>query len=365
VKVIDIDSHSNPSNKVLAIDREYMYIGPNYYFDGTGTRLTLLNNKVIQIFQNDEKRISYKSNVDGKAAHYDASVRYQEVTDAGIDFQLISVGSTDLFAYIDAEAGAALCRAHNDFLYNTFIKVYPKTFGGLPLLPLQDIKLALGELERCVNDLGMKVLLMPTNWKGIDMANTYWWNFYERALDLGIETIIVHVSAVFPDCQWVGKERFLALGPDGTRGRRIVSTPFENCSNVVNLIFGGMLSAFPDFKIAFLEGGTEFIVGLKHRMEETVEDLAYMRNKLSQPLERYFDRMYFTVDSTMLKNDGRCLKYVLDELGPDHLLFGSDYPHEAESLDTCNLIKNLPGISDHVKEKILGRNAITLLGGAL
>jgi predicted TIM-barrel fold metal-dependent hydrolase len=64
----------------------------------------------------------------------------------------------------------------------------------------------------------------------------------------------------------------------------------------------------------------------------------------------------------MLKDDGRCLKYVLEELGPDHLLFGSDYPHEAESLETCGLIKNLPGIADDVKEKILGRNAIALMG---
>jgi predicted TIM-barrel fold metal-dependent hydrolase len=82
-------------------------------------------------------------------------------------------------------------------------------------------------------------------------------------------------------------------------------------------------------------------------------------------LERYFDRLYFTVDSTMLKDDGRCLKYVLEELGPDHLLFGSDYTHEAESLETCALIKNVPGIADEVKEKILGANAIALLGGKL
>src|SRR5262247_1608347 len=79
VKVIDIDSHSNPRNNVLAIDPEYMHIGPNAYIDGNGTRVTILNNKIIQIFRNDEKKISYKSDIDGKAAHYDASVRYREV----------------------------------------------------------------------------------------------------------------------------------------------------------------------------------------------------------------------------------------------------------------------------------------------
>ena len=126
-----------------------------------------------------------------------------------------------------------------------------------------------------------------------------------------------------------------------------------------------MLSSFPDFKVAFLEGATEFIVGLKHRMEETLEDLPYLRNKLTQPLEQYLNRIYFTVDSLMLKNNGRCLKYVLEELGPDHLLFGSDYPHEAESLETCAQIKDVPGVSDEVKAKILGTNAISLLGGVL
>src|SRR5262245_62448017 len=108
MKIIDIDSHSNPSNKVLDIDKRYAHIGPHYYFDGNGTRLTLLDNKIIQIFQNEEKNISYKKNIDGKAAHYDASVRHQEVTMAGIDFWLISVGGTDLFAYIVVDTAAAL-----------------------------------------------------------------------------------------------------------------------------------------------------------------------------------------------------------------------------------------------------------------
>jgi predicted TIM-barrel fold metal-dependent hydrolase len=52
-------------------------------------------------------------------------------------------------------------------------------------------------------------------------------------------------------------------------------------------------------------------------------------------------------------------------LGPDRLLFGSDYPHEAESLETCALIKDISGVSDEAKAKILGSNAISLLGGAL
>ena len=64
---------------------------------------------------------------------------------------------------------------------------------------------AIKELERCVKDLGMRAFLMPTNWNGIDMADPYWWNFWDRVRELGITGIIVHIGSLAGP--WVGKER--------------------------------------------------------------------------------------------------------------------------------------------------------------
>jgi predicted TIM-barrel fold metal-dependent hydrolase len=142
-----------------------------------------------------------------------------------------------------------------------------------------------------------------------------------------------------------------------------VSQPFEYCTNIINLIFGGMMVVFPEFRFAFLEAGAEFAVVLKHRIEENLEQIGYLREMLPYPLEWYFDRFYFLVDDRMLENDGKLLRPVKEELGVDHLFFGSDYPHSDGHLDTSTRIRELTWLTEEEKEAILGKNVQTLMGG--
>jgi predicted TIM-barrel fold metal-dependent hydrolase len=204
---------------------------------------------------------------------------------------------------------------------------------------------------------------MPTNWNGIDMADTHWWNFWDNVRELGLTGIVLHVGSLAGP--WVGRERLGVLGPDGTTGRRIISQPFEYCTNILNLIFGGMMDVFTDFRFAFLEAGAEFAVMLKHRIDENLEQLPYLREKTAHPLKWYFDRFYFLVDDVLLEEDGKRLRYAVDELGADHLFFGSDYPHEDGHLDSCVRLKEVSWLSDQEKELILCKNAETLIGHKL
>jgi aminocarboxymuconate-semialdehyde decarboxylase len=305
------------------------------------------------------------ANKEGKtkwnAANYDGSARYEQVKEAGIDLQYVSCGTVGQFNYIDAKVGAAFCRANNNFMYKEFSKRYPTTFTGVPQLPLQDISEAIKELERCVKDLGMRTFLMPTNWNGIDMADPHWWNFYDKVREFGIRGIIGHIGSFAGP--WVGQERLkVLLGPEGTSPRRILSQPFEYSTNIVNLIFGGMMDVFPEFRFAFLEAGAEFAIVIKHRIEENLEQIAYLREMLAHPLEWYFDRFYFLMDDRMLKNEGKILQYAIEELGADHLFFGSDYPHPDGHLDTAAQLNDLSGISESKKQQILGGNAVMLMG---
>jgi aminocarboxymuconate-semialdehyde decarboxylase len=364
MKVIDIDSHSRPRPADYVVEPEYDHLRPRSYRDARGNNREVFNNKVVTVRTRGESDIAVRG---GRGAwgpaNFDGAVRYEQVTEAGIDLQFVSAGTVGEFNYIDGKVGAAFCRAANNFIYERFVQPYPHRFTGLPQLPLQDIPEAIKELERCVKELGMRTFLMPTNWDGIDMADPHWWNFWDKVRDLGITGIIVHIGSLAGP--WVGKERLAVLGPDGTTGRRIVSQPFEYCTNICNLIFGGMMDSFPEFRFAFLEAGAEFAIVLKHRIEENLEQIAYLQDMVTQPADKYFERFYFLVDDLLLEDDGRRLEYAIRELGEDQLFFGSDYPHSDGHLDTVARVRALANVSTEVKDKILGRNANALFGGTL
>jgi aminocarboxymuconate-semialdehyde decarboxylase len=363
MKIVDMDSHSVPREQDYNIDSTYSYLKPRAYIDARGTRRVVFNNQIRLVAASGEKGVIYnkKEESDRRRAYYDGSIRYEQITKAGIDFQFIMAGGgpTD-FNYIDAAVGASFCRAYNNFLFESFMKPYPKTFSGLPALPIQSIPEAIKELERCVKDLRMLSFVMPTNWDGIDMADPYWWNFYDKVREFGITTLVVHIDSIPSEVKWVGKERLKVLGPDGTRGRRIAATPFEYCTNIINLIYSGLMDSFPEFKFLFLEGCTEFAMPLKRRMAETMEQLPYLQEMLSEPLQKYFDRLYFLIDDGLIEEDGEWLKRAIKEFGADHLLFGSDYPHE-DSLQLCQRLNEISDISTDVKTKILSKNAMNLL----
>lgn len=358
MKIIDLDSHSEPRGQDYDIGPQYLHLRPRVYVDAKGNLRELFHNKVMKIAHGGQQTLA-ASEGKHRAGEYDGSVRYEQITAAEIDFQFITAGNNTMFSYIDSKVGAAFCKAYNNFLYEKFMCPYPNTFSGLPQLPLQDVSEAIKELERCVENLGMRSFIMPTNWNGIDMADPYWWNFYERVRDLGITAIFVHIESLSPDSPWVGKERLAVLGPDGTRGRRILSHPFENCTNIVNLMFGGMMDAFPEFRFAFLKVGASFATVLKHRIKENLKRVPYLRDMLTQPLENYFDRFYFPVEDLLEADDnGKLLRYAIEVLGAEHLFFGSNYPRSGGNMD-------LSAVSPEVKEKILGGNAVALMGGKL
>src|SRR5262245_3153358 len=61
--------------------------------------------------------------------------------------------------------GPAVARVANDYIAG-IVREHPARFFGLCVLPLQDMKASLTELERCVARLGMKGVLLYTNLAG-------------------------------------------------------------------------------------------------------------------------------------------------------------------------------------------------------
>ena len=128
-----------------------------------------------------------------------------------------------------------------------------------------------------------------------------------------------------------------------------------------------MMDNFPDFRFAFLEADAEFAIVHKHRIEDNLDNVPYLKDMLSHPLEWYFDRLYFLVEGEMFEHNAKRLRQAIDEFGEDHLFFGSDMPH-TDGLDNIAAVaefKKMDGLSDKVKEKILGGNAFRIIGDSV
>src|SRR5215210_5820568 len=88
--------------------------------------------------------------------------RLRDMDRMGVDVQAISVAPPQYFYWAEPEVGAKLCSMINDRLFE-IVHAHPDRFVGLGTLPLQDLDLAMAELERLVDDLGFHGLEICTN----------------------------------------------------------------------------------------------------------------------------------------------------------------------------------------------------------
>jgi predicted TIM-barrel fold metal-dependent hydrolase len=119
---------------------------------------------------------------------------------------------------------------------------------------------------------------------------------------------------------------------------------------MLRLILGGVLERHPMLKIVHPHAGgvLPYLMG---RVEEQTEVKRRARDHIRQPPMAYYRQVYLDLVSPALP----ALRYAVDFMPPDRLLFGSDHPWVAiETL--LDLVRAL-GLPKEVQERILGSNA--------
>src|SRR6266540_48352 len=81
--------------------------------------------------------------------------RLSDMDAQGVDVQVVSI-HTPFFGYhLDPAQGRQLARDVNDEIAG-MVRQWPRRFAGLATLPVQDVKVAIDELERAVTALGLR-----------------------------------------------------------------------------------------------------------------------------------------------------------------------------------------------------------------
>jgi len=274
---------------------------------------------------------------------WDSALRLEDLDRQGVDLQVISATPV-LFSYHrPAEQALEIARIFND----AALEMCGRASGrleGLCQVPLQDIDASCGEVSRCMEagHIGVQIG-NHVGTKNLDDAGIV--TFLHHCADIGAP-VLVH------PWDMMAQERMPKYMMPWT-----VAMPAETQLAISALVLSGAFDRLPKtLRICFAHGGGSFAY-LLGRMQNAWEHQPLARGGAElQPME-YLDRFY--VDSAIF--DQRALKLLVDVMGEDRVMLGSDYPYPLGEERIGELIRK-SRFSDVVKRKMLASNAGEFFG---
>lgn len=224
---------------------------------------------------------------------------------------------------------------------------------AIGVLALGEPEQAADELQRTVDEYGIRALILPTTAGGRPLDDPVFEPVFSLIERLGL-VVFMHPTTAVPS------ERFGMYGI-----HVLVGFPFETTLAVTRMIFNGVLERHPDLKLVLAHGGGN-LVFLRGRLDSAYEATGweadpYFRQHISRPPSAYLDRLYY--DTCALSE--RSNRFAIETMGADRVVFGSDYPFDIgdpEGRRSVPVIETLPPAD---REKINSGNALRLLGGLL
>jgi predicted TIM-barrel fold metal-dependent hydrolase len=283
----------------------------------------------------------------------DPEVRLGLMEKYGIDMQALLAHNwiTPPVRKVFSEEEQEELRRRNNRENFSLCKAYPGKFVNICAFSLLDMKLALDELKRCVQEFDCRAVCLATNHLGKGLDTPEFLPFFERVAEHDLP-VYLHPT------DWESCYPLVDMAT-GWRMMHVFGWPFDTTQAVWRLIFGGVLDRFPTLKVITHHLGA-FIPYFSRRVE--INQKMYLSKALPRPITEYWKNLYG--DTAM---DGTRAAYPcgLSFFGPDRMLFGTDYPYGLEEGEDF-IRENLAGIremtvSEEIRKKILGGNARRLL----
>ena len=247
---------------------------------------------------------------------------------------------------LDPPLAAAIARAYNDWLHE-FCQADPDRLIGAGMISPFDIENAVSESIRCVKELGFKgVFLRPNE---VDERN--WYDSYYDPLWSALEELQVPLG--FHEGVASGLPQTGDKFRDSFMLQHVFTHPVELMLATASFCGGGILEHHPKLRVAFLEGNCSWVPFLLWRLDEHCElwGDVYAPDLKMAPSEYYKRQCFASVEA-----DEDLVKYVIDYMGNNHLVFSTDFPHpDSKWPGSVNRFLELP-IADEDKKQILWDN---------
>jgi len=336
--------------QVTGIGRAYPEAAPN--FVGGGDDEVGWETMVEDDATNWDEDSKYKMSRPGG---HDPVARLVDMDAEGIDVAVLY--PTAMLTWIEeADIYGAACRAYNNWLHD-YCAVSPSRLYPVALVPLQDPAAAIIEMERAVEHLGAKaVMIRPASYIGqLKLNHPAYDPFWAAAAALGCP-IGVHPSphGDMPNaCRLLGLADGVTNPMDGLALRQGLTNAFDLQMAVGYFTLGGICERHPDLRVAFLEGTGGWIVPMLQRFDHQFEIFG-SRDQSTRPSEVFGGQCMVSFDP-----DEVALAFTAEHLGADKILWASDYPHPDAKIpgvvdELLDAVKPLP---DESQRLILGATA--------
>jgi len=275
--------------------------------------------------------------------HRSMDFRKTVLGEAGVDRQIISFTAPGTLIETP-ERSVELSRMVNEIFAN-IQNEHSDHFAALATLPLNDPDASVVELEHAISELGLKGVTLFSNANGTALSDRRFWPLYEKANELNV---VLFIHPTYP----VGVEVMTdyMLMP-------LVGFLADTTLAAASLVFSGVVEKFPNIKwvLGHLGGAIPY---LAERLDRGYEAFGRCRENINKPPSEYLKNFYY--DSVNF--DVNALQFAIDFAGTEHILAGSDYPHQIGSLEKMLASINQLNITAAEKASILGENAARLLG---
>lgn len=250
------------------------------------------------------------------------------------------------------DESAVIIQAYNDY----FLDVWPlKTEKRLRLamtVTAQDPRAAVAEIKRIGKRPEVCAVYLPLI--NILMGNRYYEPIYEAAVDHGLP-ILLHVTGT--DSVHYGSPNQAGGFPENYP-ERYVSLAQIGEANLTSLCFSGVFEKFPTLKFIFVEYSFAWALPLMWRINRTWESLRYDTPWVKRPPREYVsERVRFSTQPLDEPENPEHLKQLITMLGPEHLVFSTDYPHWDNDMPGQSLLM----LDKDVRRQVLGQNALNVL----
>jgi aminocarboxymuconate-semialdehyde decarboxylase len=270
--------------------------------------------------------------------------RIEDMEDMGLGVQAISPMPELLSYWMEQGAASQLLRYMNEQIAE-MAALSGGRLVGMGAVPLQDLDLALAELDYLADKLGFRAVEVGSNVNGRPVGAPEFDTFFAACAEKGV-SVFVHALKPTGVERLVGPEKLLPA----------LAYPTDVGLAAASVLTSNLLGRHPGLKMAFSHGGGT-LVSLLPRLEQARQVFPALREAMpaspsEQARQLYYDTLVF---------DAPTLRHLLERFGASQLMIGTDYPfafHDPRPVDSI-----AAAVADPlVRAQLVAHNAARFLG---